>query len=76
MKNIEIYINKQKYLNTQKNQLTSFSGIKLETAEKIIRAILNLADVIPVENWTQKIENRTLAEVIIANKHIKILSIV
>jgi hypothetical protein len=76
MENIEIYIKKQKHLTPQPNQLTSFSGIKLETAEKIIRTILNLADVTPIENWTQKIENRTLDEVIIANKHIKILSVV
>lgn len=76
MKNIEIFRIKQKYFNTQKNQRTLFNGRKLETAQKIIRAILNLADETPIEDWTQNIENRKLVEDIIANNHIKILSLV
>jgi hypothetical protein len=76
MKNIEICRIKQKYLNTQKNQRTLFNGRKLETAQKIIRAILNLADETPIEDWTQNIETKTLVEDIIASNHIKILSLV
>jgi hypothetical protein len=64
MKNIEICRIKQKYLNTQKNQRTLFNGRKLETAQKIIRAILNLADETPIEDWTQNIENRHLSKIL------------
>ncbi|WP_038344286.1 hypothetical protein [Acinetobacter sp. A47] len=49
---------------------------KLEMAENTIRAILNLDQTTPIENWTQDTDNRTLVEDIIASHHIKILWII
>ena len=76
MKNIEIFNNKQEYSKALDAQQPAVSNSTLATAEKIIRAILNLADTTPIENWTLDTENRTLVEDIIASNHIKILAIV
>ncbi len=76
MKNIEICNNEQEYSKTLDAQQATVSSSTLVSAEKIIRAILNLADTTPIENWTQDTENRTLVEDIIASNHIKILAIV
>ncbi|ENX05449.1 hypothetical protein [Acinetobacter courvalinii] len=76
MKNIEICNNEQEYSKTLDAQQATVSSSTLVAAEKIIRAILNLADTTPIENWTQDTENRTLVEDIIASNHIKILAIV
>ncbi|MBJ8417190.1 MULTISPECIES: hypothetical protein [Acinetobacter] len=76
MKNIEICSNEQEYSKALDVQQAAVSNSTLATAEKIIRAILNLADTTPIENWTQDTENRTLVEDIIASNHIKILAIV
>lgn len=76
MKNIEICNNEQEYSKTLDAQQATVSSSTLVAAEKIIRAILNLADATPIENWTQDTENRTLVEDIIASNHIKILAIV
>ncbi len=76
MKNIEICNNEQEYSKTLDAQQATVSSSTLVAAEKIIRAILNLADTTPIENWTQDTENRTLVEDIIASNHINILSIV
>ncbi|WP_436869403.1 hypothetical protein [Acinetobacter courvalinii] len=76
MKNIEICNNEQEYSKTLDAQQATVSSSTLVAAEKIIRAILNLADTTPIETWTQDTENRTLVEDIIASNHIKILAIV
>lgn len=76
MKNIEIFNNEQEYSKALDAQQATVSSSTLVAAEKIIRAILNLADTTPIENWTQDTENRTLVEDIIASNHIKILAIV
>lgn len=76
MKNIEICSNEQEYSKALDAQQATISSSTLLAAEKIIRAILNLSDTTPIENWTQDTENRTLVEDIIASNHIKILAIV
>ncbi|MCU4367221.1 DUF6367 family protein [Acinetobacter courvalinii] len=76
MKNIEICNNEQEYSKALDAQQATISSSTLLAAEKIIRAILNLSDTTPIENWTQDTENRTLVEDIIASNHIKILAIV
>lgn len=76
MKNIEIFNNEQEYSKALDAQQVTVSSSTLVAAEKIIRAILNLADTTPIENRTQDTENRTLVEDIIASNHIKILAIV
>lgn len=76
MKNIEICSNEQEYSKALDAQQATISSSTLLAAEKTIRAILNLSDTTPIENWTQDTENRTLVEDIIASNHIKILAIV
>lgn len=78
MKNIEIYSNNKvssQALHSHQHQ-PSISLEQSQLAEKIVRAILNLEQSTPIENWTQDTENRTLIEDIIASNHIKILVIV